>query len=104
MFLDDRVGDREAEPRALADFLGGEERIEDARLHVFRNAWSVVVDLEHDRFRFEVVPAAEHDRAAAVRAEHRLLGVDDQVEQHLLKLVRVGERERQARGERFDGA
>ena len=37
-----------------------------------------------------------------LRADHRLLGVDDQVEQHLLDLVRIGERLRQAGGERFD--
>ena len=34
--------------------------------------------------------------------EHRLLGVDDQVEQHLLDLMAVGEHLRQAGGERVD--
>ena len=48
-------------------------------------------------FALEVVPGAEDQRAAAVRADHRLLGVDDQVEQHLLHLVRIGEDLRQAR-------
>ena len=48
------------------------------------------------------MPGAEDERAAAVGAEHRLLGVDDQVEQHLLDLVRIGEHLRQPGGERFD--
>ena len=37
-----------------------------------------------------------------LRRQHRLLGVDDEVEQHLLQLVRVGEHLRQAGGERLD--
>ena len=45
---------------------------------------------------------AHDQRAASVRRQHRLLGVDDQVEQHLLNLVRIGEDRRQARGERVD--
>ena len=36
-------------------------------------------------------------RAAAVRRDHRLFGVDHQVEQHLLDLVRVGKHLRQPR-------
>ena len=40
--------------------------------------------------------------AAAVGRDHRLLGVDDEVQQHLLDLVRVGEDLRQPRGERRD--
>ena len=48
------------------------------------------------------MPGAHDQRAAAVGAEHRLLGVDDQVQQHLLQLMRVREDLRQARGERVD--
>ena len=47
-----------------------------------------------------VVPGADDERAAAVGGEHRLLGVDDEVEQDLLELVRVGEHLRQAGGKR----
>ena len=103
MLLHDRVGDRQPEAGALADILRGEERIEDLRLHVFRHARPIVGDLEHDRVAIEVVPGADDERAAAVRADHGLLGVDDQVEQHLLNLMRIGERLRQAGGERLDG-
>ena len=44
------------------------------------------------------------ERAASVGREHRLLGVDDQVEQDLLELVRIGEGERQAGRQRLDDA
>ena len=37
-----------------------------------------------------------------LRGEHGLLGVDDEVQQHLLDLVAVGEHLRQARRERVD--
>ena len=47
-----------------------------------------------------VVPGADHDGAAAVRGQHRLLGVHQQVEQHLLHLVAVGEDLRQPRRQR----
>ena len=47
-----------------------------------------------------VVPGADDERAAAVGGEHRLLGVDDEVQQDLLELVRIGEDLRQAGGER----
>ena len=49
-----------------------------------------------------LVPRAHDERAAAVRREHRLLGIDDEVEQHLLHLVRIGEDLRQPRRERVD--
>ncbi len=43
------AGDRQALARALADFLGGEERIEDARTHFDRNALAGVADGDLDR-------------------------------------------------------
>ena len=102
VLLHDRVGDRQPEARALADLLRREERIEDLRLHLFRNPGPIVVDLEDDRVAVRVVPGAHDQHAAAVRGEHRLLGVDDQIEQHLLELMRIGEHLRQAGGERVD--
>jgi hypothetical protein len=39
-----------------------------------------------------------------VGREHRLLGVDHQVEQHLLHLVAVGEHRRESGGKRVDHA
>ena len=80
MLLDDRVGDRQPEACPLANLLRGEERIEDPRLHVFRHAGSIVADVEHDGLPLEVMPRVEHERAAPVRRNHGLLGVDDQIE------------------------
>ena len=58
--------------------------------------------LEDDGVALGVVPRSQNQRAAAVRVEHRLLGVDDEVEQHLLNLMRIGEDRRQAGGERLE--
>ena len=102
MFLHDRVGDREAQSRSFAHFFDGEKGIEDLRLHLVGNPRAIVVDLEHDRFLIRVVPRPQHEDAAAVRLQHRLLRVDDQVEQDLLHLMSVGEDLRQAGGERVD--
>ena len=48
------------------------------------------------------MPGADDEGAAAVGAEHGLLGVDDEVEQDLLDLMGVGEHLGQTGGERFD--
>ncbi len=103
MLLHDRVGHGQAEPGPLADVLGREKRIEDLRLHVLRHARAIVGDFEDDSIAIEVMPGADDEHAAAVGADHGLLGVDDQVEQDLLNLMRVGKRLRQAGGERLDG-
>ncbi len=102
MFLDDGVRDRQPKAGALAHFLCREERVEDARLHVFRHTRPIVADVEHDGLALEVMPRVEDERAAAVRGDHGLLGVDDQVEEHLLHLVRIGEHLREAGGQRLD--
>ena len=91
VLLHDRIRHGQAEARALADFLRREERIEDLRLQLLGDSRAVIVDLEHHRLPLDVVPAAHDERAAAVRRQHRLLGVDDQVQQHLLHLMLVGE-------------
>src|SRR5258706_403206 len=91
MLLDDGVRDGQAKTGALADFLRREKRIEDFRLDLLGNAWTVVVDLEDDRLLLGIMPAAHHQDAAAVGRQHRLFGVDDEVEQHLLDLMAVGE-------------
>ena len=44
--LDDAVDHRQAEAGALADFLGGEERLEDLLHHVGRDAGAGVLDLD----------------------------------------------------------
>src|ERR1700687_4476157 len=44
---DDAVDGRQAEPRALSDLLGGEERLEQARLHLRRHAGSRIGHGQH---------------------------------------------------------
>ena len=102
MLLGDRVRHRQSQAGALADGLGREERIEDFRLHFLGHAGPVVVDLEDDGVAVGIVPRPQDQGAAAVRVEHGLLGVHDQVEENLLDLVRIGEHRRQARGQRFE--
>jgi len=102
MFLHDRVRHREAQPGALADFLGREKRVEDLGLEILRDTRPVIVDFDDNRLARVVVPRPHDEHAAPVRRQHRLLGVDDQVEQHLLHLMRVGERGGQPRGERVN--
>ncbi len=87
VLLDDAVGDGQAQPGALADVLGREERVEDAVADRGRHARTVVLETEVDRFarhsRFE------HDRSRGLQRTDRLLGVVQQVQDHLLDLVEV---------------
>ena len=100
MLLRDRVGDGEAEAGPFADFLRREERVEDLRLRVAWNARSIVGDFENGGIAVAVVTGANDQRAASIRGEHRLFGVDQQVEQHLLDLMRVRKDLRNAGRER----
>ena len=102
MLLDDRIGHGQTEPRAFTDLLGREKRIEDPGLHFLWHAGTIVVHFEDDGVRVEVVPGAQDQRSTTVRVEHRLLRIDDQVQQHLLHLVRIREDERQPSGERLE--
>ena len=63
---------------------------------------AIVVHLEDHGVTFGLLPRAKDERAAAVCVEHRLLGVDDEVQQDLLDLVRIGKDGRKARGQRLE--
>ena len=93
----DAVGDRQAEAGALADRLGREERIVDARQVLARNARPGVADFGHDSPVFD----ARADRQPAA-LRHRVARVQEQVQEHLLQLVLDAEhhrrRSRSARG------
>ena len=95
MLLSDRVGDGEAEARAFADGLRREERIEHLALKIFRHARPIVADLEQHSVAIRVLPGPQCQRSPAVRREHRLLGVDDEVQQDLLDLMWIGKHRRQ---------
>ena len=86
----------------FADGLRREERVEDLGLHLLRHPGAVVVHLEHDRVAVGIVPGPKDQRAAAVCVEHRLFGIDDEVQEDLLDLMRVGEDRRQPGAERFE--
>src|SRR4051794_29557245 len=73
--VDDAVDNREAEAGALADVLGREERIEDLRDHVGRDAGPVVGDGDLDVVR--LLPGGDADRAAAVSRTDSLGRVRD---------------------------
>jgi hypothetical protein len=85
--LDDPQGDGQAEARALAHLLGGEERVEDAPLDLGRHPAAVVDDLELD-IRPSGGPRPDLDAAVAglaVRVKDRVPGVGEQVDEDLLE-------------------
>src|ERR1700691_4398395 len=91
VFLHDAVADAEAEAGALADGLGGEERIEDL-LGGF-DAGSAIGKLD-DQLAV-VVRGANHQRAAADFFQ-RVHGIADQVEENLQNLIGIAENVRQS--------
>ena len=93
MLLDDAVADRQPQPGPLPDPLGGEERIEDLLQMIGLDAGAVVLDADPDTRGRPAGRDAQH--ALAVRLGHRLLGVDDDVQDDLLQLVRIGQGLRQ---------
>src|SRR5688572_27310890 len=81
--LHDAVTDAETKPRAGAFRLGPEEVLEDALLNFPIQSGAPVPDLDADPAPLVTRP----DRQLPYRrAGHRVLGVHDEVEQHLLKL------------------
>ena len=84
MVLDDAVADREAQAGPLGRPLGAEERVEDLVLHLGLDAAPGIGEDHPDR----AVGLSDGDvEASAVR--HGVAGVQDQVQEHLLDLVRV---------------
>ena len=85
------VRDGQALARALADFLGGEERIEDALLDVRRHAAARVADLDDGPFAVGARLHADLALALAAVADHvadGVRGVDHHVQHHLVELRR----------------
>ncbi len=77
--LDDAVGQRQAEPSALADRLGGEERLEDLALMLEADSAAGVGHFDPDVLL--VIAGGQRDDSALF---DRLRGVDQQVEKHWL--------------------
>jgi len=85
MVAHDPVAHREAQPGAGR--LGREERVEDARQRVLRDARAVIGHL-HDEMAAAVFGRGDADRP--VIAE-RLAGIRNEVQDHLLQRVRVAQ-------------
>ncbi len=101
--LDDAVHRRQAKPCALADILGGEERLEDARLDVGGHAGAAVLDEDravivdrqdiavhraHVRRRHFAGADGERSPRRAL-GEHRIAAIDCEVDDHLFELAGV---------------
>ena len=94
---DDAVHRREAEAGAFAELLGGEERLEQMRARLGRNADAVVDDAQaHEvagggrrgRLALRDGDRADLDADAAA-ARQRVARVQHQVQNHLLDLMRI---------------
>ena len=86
----------QAQAGALADVLGGEERLEHPRQHVGRNARTGVGDADGDevaRKAFFARFAAQHDRLRGdgerAARRHGVAGIDGEIEQRELELARI---------------
>ena len=86
--LHDADGEAEPEARALAGRLGREEGVEDPAEVLGRDPGAVILYLDRDRRA--VAPGADGQHTLPVRGPHRVDGVAEEVQQHLLELVGVG--------------
>ena len=85
MLLDDLVRDGKPETGAFAGLLRGEERVEDLRQHLGRNAGAVVFHFDRDAAAFVARDVSVMSPAAA---QARLRGVGDEIEKDLIDLGR----------------
>src|SRR5829696_9622443 len=85
---DDPVAHVQTETCALADILGGEERLEDALLDLLGYAGSVVRDLDQQSIAF--VGRAEPYAAGLVPVGNSIYGVVYQVRPNLVEFAPVG--------------
>ena len=94
MALDDAQADGEPQPCPLALALGREERIEDLRQDVGGDTAARICDLDHAR---SLILARSH-RHDAISSDG-LYRVQDQIHQHLLNHVAVGQKQRKLAAE-----
>ena len=106
--IHDLPHDGQAESRSLG--LGGEERVEDLFRHLRRHSGTVVGDVDHHRRHRHVSVGQQRAVGRGIRdpggdldaspAFERLVGVDEQVAEHLRQLVLIGAERRQIRRQR----
>src|ERR1035438_6458806 len=105
--FDNAVNGGESEAGAVADFLGGEEGLEDMALGFFVHALTGVAEGEADVLSVRQVPGEPRaaidiggfDGQVAAR-RHGIAGIDGKIEEDLVHLPRVGEDVPQAVGKR----
>ena len=100
MLTDDRVDGREAQPRPFARLLCGEKGLKEVSPDLFRHADAGVAHRQHHILAWRpdtVAPrvlVTDHDVGRADRhpatLRHGVDRIEQQVEQHLLHLIRVG--------------
>ena len=107
MRFDDAETHRQSDTRADSCGFGGEIRLEYACAKMLRNAGPVVCDGDADHISKKVETARHTYPTRRKLVLQRLLRIDDQVEQHLLELIGIGEDERNILGKierHFDAA
>ena len=91
VLLHDRIRHCQSESCSLANILCGEKGGRKFRLHFHGDTGAIVSDLQCHDVGLDVVPRSDDERTPAVRREHCVLGIDDQVQEHLLDLIRIRE-------------
>src|SRR5215831_7048936 len=91
MLFDNPVANAQAEPGSFPDLFGGEERVKDT-IGLMN---SVTIVAERNLDKIALAGGSDVDSGAAARFPHRVIGVVEDVEEHLLKLLRVPNDERQ---------
>src|ERR1700678_1622258 len=87
VFSQNRFGDAQTETGAAPRTLGGVEGIEDVGQDFGRNPGPIV--LKNDRYRLFILVYADAQSAAIAYLAHRLLRIQNQIQEHLHQLVRV---------------
>ena len=95
MFLNDAIGDRESQPGPLSYVFCGVKRIEDSRQHIGRDPLSRIANPYDDGPPFRVERCADLDATSSV-ARHRMLCVDEDIQERLLQEQGVAVQTRQS--------
>src|SRR4030042_223925 len=90
VLADDPMADCQAQAGPLADCPGGEERIKNPLLDLLRDAAAVIAYGDQDCLPLDT--AGQNQLAFAMSGPHGRFGIDDQVQQDLLELLRVSHR------------
>src|SRR2546423_682848 len=84
--LDDSVAHAEPQTRSLSRRFGGEERLE----HTLCDGWlHAMTGIRHDDLYHPLLALRQDRQMANLRSLHCRLGVDEQVEEHLLQFLLV---------------